>query len=291
MKPLVFVFPENEQLGKRIIDGLPAEEGRFNLRNFPDGETYLRIRSAVENREIIIVCALNQPDIKFLSLFFLCKSLKERKAASICLIAPYLAYMRQDKEFNPGEVITSNYFAQLLSSCVDRLITVDPHLHRRKSMQEIYSIPCTVLHGAGLISDWIKHRIPNALVIGPDKESEQWVAEVAKHAEVPFVILEKIRHGDRNVELHVPSLKNYEHHIPVLVDDIISTAHTMMETIKHLKSMGMQAPICFAVHSVFAEHAYKDLLSAGAADVLTTNTIAHSTNKMDISQLVIESLR
>jgi ribose-phosphate pyrophosphokinase len=291
MKPIVFIFPGNEQLGKNIITGIYAEEGNFALRNFPDGETYVRVNSEVKDRHVIIVCSLHRPDTKFLSLFFFCKLLRDKKVKSIYLVVPYIAYMRQDMAFNPGEAVTSTYFAQLLSSCADRLITIDPHLHRRATMQEIYSIPCEVLHGSGLISQWIKHTVSNAVLIGPDKESEQWVSEVAKNAEVPFVVLEKVRHGDRDVELKVPSMENYKHLVPVLVDDIISTAHTMIETVKQLKSAGMKAPICIAVHGIFAEHAYEELLAAGAADIVTTNTIVHVTNKIDVSQLVINCLK
>ena len=124
-------------------------------------------------------------------------------AASVCLVAPYLAYMRQDTRFNPGEAVTSEYFARLLSGAIDRLITIDPHLHRRNSMQEIYSVPCDVLHAAGVISAWIRENIPQALLIGPDSESEQWVSEVARNAGAPSIVLEKIRHGDRDVEVSV----------------------------------------------------------------------------------------
>ncbi len=291
MKPLVFIFPGNERLGKDVINGMHAEQGDFVLRNFPDGETYVRITSDVKDRHITIVCSLHQPDIKILPLYFFCNLLKDKKVRTITLIAPYLSYMRQDKVFKPGEAVTSVYFAKLLSSCVDRLITIDPHLHRRSSMQEIYSIPCEALHGSVLLSHWIKNHVSNAILIGPDKESEQWVSEVAKNAGVSFIILDKVRHGDRDVELTIPSMENYKNFIPVLVDDIISTAHTMIETVKRLKGVGMQAPICIAVYGIFAEDAYEELFSAGAADVITTDTILHISNKIDISGLVIECLK
>jgi ribose-phosphate pyrophosphokinase len=291
MKPIIFIFPGNEELGNQITAGINGEEGKFVLRKFPDTETYVRVLSIVKDREAIIVCSLHQPDAKFLSLYFFCNLLRDGQVKSICIIAPYLPYMRQDTVFNAGEAVTSAYFALLLSSCADRLITMDPHLHRRKSMQEIYSIPCTVLHGAGLISQWIQKNVPNAVLIGPDSESEQWVEAVAKNAGVPFLVSEKKRYGDRDVKLVIPSLENYRNCVPVLVDDIISTAHTMIETVKQLKAAKLNAPLCIAVHGVFAEHAYEELLSAGAVDILTTNSIAHVTNKMDISQLIIDCLK
>nr|MBA3706051.1 ribose-phosphate pyrophosphokinase-like domain-containing protein [Bacteroidota bacterium] len=135
---IVFAFPGNEQLAESIIIGIEGERGNFLLRQFPDEESYIRILSNVEEKDVIVICSLHHPDNKLLPLFFLCNLLKDLKAKSICLVAPYLAYMRQDKQFCPGEAITSLYFARMLSSFIDRLITIDPHLHRRTSMKEIY---------------------------------------------------------------------------------------------------------------------------------------------------------
>ena len=286
MKKIVFALPGNEMLANNIAIAIQADLGDIEIRNFPDGETYVRILTRVEDRDVVVVCTLHQPDAKLLPLLFLCNLLKDLKVKSICLVAPYLAYMRQDKQFNQGEAVTSEYFARLLSSLVDRLITIDPHLHRRISMKEIYSIPCEVLHANGLISQWVKKNIPDALLIGPDSESEQWVSEVAKNAGVPFIVLQKIRHGDRNVDVSVPNIEKYKDCTPVLVDDIISTARTMIETVKHLKKAGMKPPVCIGIHPVFAENAYLALVNSGIGKVITCNTILHESNGIDISELV-----
>ncbi|MDO9188161.1 MAG: ribose-phosphate pyrophosphokinase [Bacteroidia bacterium] len=290
MKKIVFSLPGNEALANYIVDSIQADRGVSEFRKFPDGETYVRILSSVEEKDVIVVCTLHQPDAKLLPLLFLCSLLRDLKVRSICLVAPYLAYMRQDKQFNPGEAITSEYFAKLLSSNVDRLVTVDPHLHRRVSMKEIYSIPCEVLHADRLISKWVKKNIPNALLIGPDSESEQWVSEVAKNAGVPFIILQKIRNGDRNVEVSVPQVEEYKNYTPVLVDDIISTARTMIETVVLLNKAGMKPPVCIGVHAVFAENAYEDLIRSGVSKVVTCNTVLHESNAIDIGEIIIPHL-
>ena len=290
MKKMIFIFPGNEQLGKRLITALDADRGAYTLRRFPDSETYIRLLTEVKDRNIIMVCTLHEPDLKFLPLLFFCNLLKEKNARSICLVAPYLGYMRQDKEFNAGEAVTAVYFAKQLSTMIDQLITIDPHLHRIKTMQEIYSIPCDVLHAQEVIADWIKENIPNALLIGPDEESEQWVASVSKNTGIPFLILKKIRHGDRNVKVEVPEMEKYKTHIPVLIDDIISTAATMIETTAHLKKIGFQPPVCIGVHAVFAKEAYENLARAGVEKIITCNTIPHPTNKIDVSGIISKRL-
>lgn len=81
-----------------------------------------------------MICTLNQPDTKLLPLYFLSQTAKELGGKSTAIVAPYLAYMRQDKRFQAGEGITSTYFAKLISSFADFLITIDPHLHRRSTL-------------------------------------------------------------------------------------------------------------------------------------------------------------
>jgi ribose-phosphate pyrophosphokinase len=90
------------------------------------------------------------------------------------------------------------------------------------------------------------------------------------------------------VEVSIPQVEAYRHHTPVLVDDIISTARTMIETIGHLKKAGMRPPVCIGVHAIFAEHAYQDLLDSGAAKVVTCNTIPHESNAIDLSDLYLD---
>lgn len=290
MKKIFIALPENEELTKSLAKSCNAEIGKIVIRQFPDEETYIKIESDVIGKQVIIVCTLNHPDKKLLPLYFLSKTAKELGAKQILLIAPYLSYMRQDKRFHPGEGITSSYFANLISSFADSLITIDPHLHRRSSLSEIYSIPTTVLHASEIISIWIRNQIEKPLLVGPDSESEQWVSEVAISANAPFIILEKKRRGDEDVEVSVPYVEKYKNHTPVLVDDIISTAQTMMATISHLNKVGMKKPVCIGVHGIFANNAYFELLRTGAEKVVTCNTVLHESNIIKIDQLITSTL-
>ncbi len=129
------------------------------------------------------------------------------------------------------------------------------------------------------------------MLIGPDEESRQWVAEVAKNTGTPYIILEKIRSGDRDVKVSTPDLEKHQQHTPVLVDDIISTARTMIETVVQLKSIGMKAPVCIGVHGIFAGNAYNDLVNAGAAKIVTSNTIPHESNQIEIAALIAHSYK
>jgi ribose-phosphate pyrophosphokinase len=291
MDKIIFAMPGNESVANKIALKIELPVGEMELRSFPDAETYVRLLSDVSKKEVIIVCTLNQPDSKLLPLYFLSKLLKDFGAEKITLVAPYLSYMRQDKRFHDGEAITSNYFASLISSFADELITIDPHLHRRNSMSEIYSIPCKVLHAAPLISNWITENIEMPLLVGPDSESEQWVKETAEKIKTPYIVLSKIRISDTEVKISVPEVEQFKQHTPVLIDDIISTARTMMVTAEHLSEAGLKPVTCIGVHGLFAGNAYNELLQAGVGKIITCNTIPHHTNKIDMSELIINSLK
>ncbi len=285
MKPLLFALPGNTHLADSLVSQLDAERGTLTLREFPDGESYVRIDSPVAGREVVLLCTLDRPNAKLLPLLFLARTARELGATRVGLIAPYLAYMRQDQRFHEGEAVTSRHFAQIVSLFADWLVTVDPHLHRFSDLDEIYSVPNRVVHAAPLISQWVA-RLNTPVLIGPDGESEQWVAAVARAAGAPYLVLQKIRRGDRDVEVSVPDIELHRSRTPVLVDDIISTAHTMIETVGQLKRAGLAPPVCVGVHAVFAGSAYRDLRAAGATRVVTCNTIEHETNAIDVAAVV-----
>lgn len=289
--PLVFSMSGNEYFADAIVKALNYEHGEISLHQFPDEETVIRLDSSVNEREVIFICTLDRPNKKMIPLLFAAETAKNLGATKVGIIAPYLAYMRQDKQFHPGEGISSKYFAKLLSTYFDWLITIDPHLHRYHSLNELYSIPTSLLHAVDTISAWINNNVEEAVLIGPDVESLQWVSSIAKKTNRPFLILEKVRKGDKIVEVSIPQIESYRQCTPVLIDDIISTAATMIETVKHLQTLKMKSPLCIGIHAVFSGNAYHDLLAAGANKVVTCNTVKHPSNTIDLKDLIIDSAR
>jgi ribose-phosphate pyrophosphokinase len=291
MKPAVIAMPGNEQLADALADALSLDRAAATVRRFPDGESHVRVEASVEGRDTLIVCTLDRPDDKLVPLLLLAAAVRESGARSVGLVAPYLAYMRQDRRFHPGETISAQHFASWVSRYFDWLVAVDPHLHRIADLSQVYSVPSSVVHAAGSVATWVHANVPNPLLIGPDEESAQWVADVAQQAGAPFVVLSKTRHGDRDVEVSVPEVERWRSHTPVLVDDIVSTAHTMIETIGHLRRAGLAAPVCVAVHAVFAQTAFDDLRAAGAGSVVSCDTIRHPSNCIPLTAAIADAVR
>ncbi len=278
-------------LADSFSSALNAELAHYEIRHFPDGETYLRVTSDCLNREVIILADLHQPNNKMLPLIFLCEVLKEMGCNSITLVCPYLPYMRQDIQFQSGEAVTSRFFAKLVSQYIDHLITIDPHLHRYHSLTQIYSCQTTVLQAHPAIVEWIKNNINKPFIVGPDSESEQWAANAAEMIGCPYLILEKQRFGDKDVSVSTNNEHTFADLTPILIDDIISTGRTMIKTAEWLEKEGLHPPVCIGVHALFSGDAVTAMQQANIAKVLTCSTIPHSSNEIDISQLLIDAVK
>jgi ribose-phosphate pyrophosphokinase len=288
MTTVIFDFPTATNLGNNLRTLIGAVEGKVLMRNFPDGESYLRVETDVKGHNVVVNASLYEPNGWLLNLIFLADTLVKQGAKQVVLLAPYLSYMRQDKAFHPGEAVTSVTFAHLLSGCFDQLVTVDPHLHRYKSLDEIYTIPSTIVQSAILISEWIRKNVENPFIIGPDEESLQWVKEVA--GEYPFVVLKKVRYADGHVEITWPEIIDMSKKTPVLVDDIVSSGGTMIKAIEYLNSKGFKAPLCMVVHPIFADNSYQIIQELGVVDVVSCNSISHPSNQIDLSGILTKEI-
>lgn len=290
MAAIVFAMPGNEALASALAPLLDAEEGRGEHRRFPDGETYLRFVTPVAGKSVILCCSLHEPDAKTLPLLLAAAALRDLGATRVGLVAPYLAYMRQDKRFRDGEAVTSASFARILSAGFDWIATIDPHLHRYTAMSDIYTVPVAVGHAAPLLAAHLRPDAAGLFLVGPDEESEQWVSAIGAAAGVPHVTLRKMRHGDREVSIDVPGLAAFRGRRPVLADDMISSGHTMEVAVRQLMAQGFPAPLCLAVHGILAEHALERLRHAGA-EVVTTNTIPGPAAQLDVTPLLAELVK
>ncbi|HEY7883345.1 MAG TPA: ribose-phosphate diphosphokinase [Cellvibrionaceae bacterium] len=289
IKPVLFSLTELP-LCAPLCAALEAEAGVINRRQFPDGESYLRVDTAVKGRDCVILANLVNPDAQFLPLLFLTATLRELGANSVGLVAPYLCYMRQDTRFAEGEAITSRIFAEQLSRELNWLITVDPHLHRYHSLDEIYSIPAVALAGAPVLAAWLAEQGGQLLLVGPDIESEQWVAAIAQQIGQPYVIGRKVRRGDRDVTVTLPDISVYREHTAVIIDDVISSGQTILKTLAALKAAGMQKIDCAAVHGIFADGIDTELLRQGIGRLITTNAIPHASNRVDLTGVLTPTI-
>lgn len=285
---IIFAGENSQELAKKIARKKKAQYSALRIRSFPDGELYLRFMKEVKRKEVVIVQTFfPNPNKALIVSYFAVKTAKELGAKKVTLVAPYLGFMRQDKRFHKGECQSNRIMAGLLDAA-DRVITLDPHLHRIASMDEIFKTKTRKLSANKLIEEYIKKNYKDPWVVGPDSESYQWARTIAEHIDAHATILRKKRYTSTKVRILVKD-KGFKGKDVVIVDDIISTGHTMLEPIKQLKKMGAKSVTCICIHGLFVHDALKKLKKMGAK-VVSTNTIENPVSKIDVAGVISEAL-
>lgn len=280
----LYAMPGNEDFADRLARHTGMQLSELQVHRFPDGESLVWVTPPPAGEDVAIVCTLDDPDAKVMPLLMAATTLRELGAARVGLVAPYLAYMRQDTRFHPGEAVSARIFGHVLGSAFEWLVTVDPHLHRYRSLDQAWPLDGHVVHAAAKVAAWISEHVDAPLIIGPDGESDQWVRDVATRLGAPFVVASKERHGDRDVKVTLADTAQWKSHTPVLVDDIISSGRTMIGAMHGLGLEDSPAPVCIGVHGIFAPGAIPELHAAGAGRIVTCNTIINETALIDISE-------
>lgn len=288
MSLLIFPLPGNEDLASRLAAASGGTVGRLETRRFPDGETYLRFADGFEGQNVVIACTLDRPDAKIAGLLFAADAARELGAKRVGLAAPYLCYMRQDKRFRPGEAVTSRSFAALISRHFDWLVTVDPHLHRYRALDEIYGIPALALHAGPVIADWIMQNVTKPYLIGPDRESSQWIEAVAGACGAPWAVLTKTRTGDRSVS-ETPLSVPLAGRTPILLDDIVSSGATILEALRQLPADAEPA-VAVAIHALCSDDIRRGLTAKGTR-LVTTNSVPNPGAMIDVVPLLADGVR
>ena len=124
MDATVISFADNKSLAGHIANQLNAVYTIAIVHEFPDGESCVRIDPSKICDTVFVINSLYHPDRLVLPLLFLAETLRDYGGKEITLVAPYLAYMRQDKRFNEGEGISAYYFARLISEYFDGVVNL-----------------------------------------------------------------------------------------------------------------------------------------------------------------------
>ncbi|MEO8063530.1 MAG: ribose-phosphate diphosphokinase [Pseudomonadota bacterium] len=285
MSAICFSF--DQPFGSQLAVALGAEPGRLDSHVFPDGETLVTLHGDCAGREVIIVCGGVGANARALPLQFAASTARALGAARVGLVSPYLAYMRQDKQFHPGEAVSALAYARFLSATFDWLVTVDPHLHRLPSLDAAFSIPSRCVSAMPAIAGWIVDNVKNPVLVGPDDESAQWARELGRLLSVPWLTLEKTRRGDHDVSVTMPDPTALAGRSPVIVDDIASSGRTLIETLNALRRLEAAPANCIVVHALLTPEAEAALRAAGAARLVSTNTVPHATNEIDVMPLMV----
>ncbi|MDH5360086.1 MAG: ribose-phosphate diphosphokinase [Gammaproteobacteria bacterium] len=286
---LLLGFRESSLQARAVAELAGLDYAEVGIHHFPDGESRLTLPTELAAK-VVIYRSLEQANDRLLELLLLSRALREAGVTQLILVAPYLCYMRQDRAFAAGEIVSQRHVGQLLAEHFDGLITVDPHLHRTPQLQQAVPVDYAIaLHATEAMAEFLQ-TFKQPLLLGPDAESRQWVEEIAQLQGLEFGVASKLRHGDRKVEISLPRLDYQGRHV-VLVDDVVSSGHTMAEAAQGLLQAGAARVDCLVTHALFAEGAENLLHTAGIKHIYSTDAIPHHSNCLSLAPLLSAALR
>ncbi|BCU70240.1 ribose-phosphate diphosphokinase [Stygiolobus caldivivus] len=249
---------------------------------FPDGESYIRIPEQINDKEVVLIQSLYPPQDKHLvDLFLMIETLADMKIEKINVVAPYLAYSRQNRRFKEGEAVSVKTVLNLIrKSGATSLAVVEPHHYEEL---EYFDGETRVIDPIPDIGKVISEKTKGPLVLAPDKGALNRAKRLAEILNTDYMFIEKERDlntGEVRVK-NLPELKVNGRDV-VLIDDIISTGGTMVQAISMVKKQGAKNVYVSAVHGLFIGDAYSKLIQAGASEVIITNTIPQDPSKVSV---------
>ncbi len=288
---MIAAMPGDAAPARRLASASGATCVTIDIHHFPDDES--RVRAPAAAKTTILYCTLDHPNAKLVELALAASALRDLGAERLILVAPYMCYMRQDAAFASGEAVSQRVIAKLLAAFFDRIVTLEPHLHRVRSLTEIFpDTEILNLSAAPLLARLIKSDgdATGAFIVGPDRESKNWAKAVADEVGAPYAVLEKTRSADRIVSVKMNGDRRINAARVYLVDDVASTGETLAAAARLLHANGAKTIEAVIVHALFDAGALARMRRTGIARIRSTDSVPHTTNAVEIAPWLASAL-
>lgn len=283
--------PASMELANRVSSILGMRLTELEHKIFPDGESYFRYVSSVENDDVVIFQGTHPPQDKhILQLCLLSSGAKDLGARSVVAVIPYLAYAKQDKRFKEGEVVSIDVVLNLLKqSGVDKILTVNIHAPWIINRS---TIPIENLDAVDTLASYILQiNLKNPIILAPGKKGEDMSTAAAKVLNADYSVIKTRRDVNTGaVEVSLEDI-NVKDRDVIVIDDMISTGGTMVKSVNVLKSAGARRIFVGCVHAIMIDNADKKILSSGADAIVATDTVPNDYAFVSVASLLAERLR
>ncbi len=287
----IVLGPSSLQLGTKIAELMHTKPVTVASKNFPDGESYVRLETSVRNEEIAIVQTTGPPDqdTKLIQLALLADAAKRSGAEKVTAVVPYLAYARQDRIFLEGEAPSARTIARILqSSGIESLITVN--VHQEKVLSK-FPFQARSASAISLLADYFRRKgLNGAFALAPDNGAMHIAEEAQQVLRGDCGHLEKQRDrltGQTSTESKKLDVKGKS---VVIFDDIISTGGTIISAAKIVEALGAESVHVACVHGLFIGDAEKRILKAGVQEIVATDTVPGKFSKVSVAPLIVSEL-
>lgn len=249
----------NPALGQSVAELLGTTLGDVVLERFPDGESRVVVASEVTGRDVYVIQSTGPPiDEHLIELLMLIDAAHRRGAGRITAVVPYFSYARQDRRGEMGEPVGARVVADLLGAVpVDRVLVVDPH---SAALEAMFSVPVEYISAVPVLAAALRPVVPaNAVIVAPDLGAVKLAERYAALLDLPVVVVRKTRISGTSVRAE-EVVGDVEGRVPVVVDDMISTAGTISAAMQALLGHGSERSLFVAAtHGLLVEHAMERL--------------------------------
>ena len=270
--PIIFSGSPHLQLAQEVVGLLGTSLGKLDLHCFPDQEIFVEIQESVAGRHIFVLQSLGPNlNLYYMELFILLDALKRGGADYLTVVLPYYGYARQDRLDKPGVSITAKLIADLLTQAgANHLITMDLH---SEQIEGFFNIPVQHLLSRALLIPYCKAlQLENLVVVAPDKGSIKIASAYAKELDAPIALVDKERIDSFRVEMRL-FVGDVKGKTVLLVDDMCSTAGTLVNAAKVCERLGAKRIIAVVGHGLFIENALERIEGSPIELVIATNSI------------------
>lgn len=281
--------PASQTLAKTLASKLDANYIKASVRIFPDGESKVTIGNKPTGKTIVVQSTHPPVDSNFIQVLSLISKARET-SSQVIAVMPYLCYIRQDKEFLPGEVVTSAVIAKMLKAVrASKIVVVD--IHSQLAIK-YFDMPVRNVSAVPKLAMYFKKmKLKNPFVVAPDLFWAPQARQFAKILGAESAALNKQRNRKTgNLEIKKSQKMNLVDRDVILVDDMISTGDSIVKAAEYLKKQNCRNIYVACTHALLVGNAEKKIKNAGVLRIISTNTIPGKTNVIDVSDILAESI-
>ena len=258
------------------------------IRDFPNGETFVKIEENVRGEDVFVVQSTCPPvNQNMMELFIMIDALRRASANRITAVIPFYGYARQDRKDQPRVPISAKLVANLLVAAgTSRVLTRDLHAQQ---IQGFFDIPVDHLYAAPVLFEYLKTLDlgKDVAVVSPDTGGIKMAHAYSQMLHASLAIVAKRRMSDTETET-ISVIGRVRDKTVVLVDDLTETAGTLVSAAKILRRRGAKRTIAVVSHSVLNELGAKRLRKSNIDELITTDTVPRP--KVDGLKITIRSV-
>ncbi|MBP9670014.1 ribose-phosphate pyrophosphokinase [Candidatus Woesebacteria bacterium] len=272
----IFSGSSNQDLAQKIVKAGEFGLGIVESTTFENGERRVRVGDGGKhqgNSKAVLVQSLSVPvDEHLIEFCLLSDALSRDGYTNLVGVVPWLGYSKQDKVFLPGESLAAKVIAQLIQTTkIKKLITFDLH---NRAITGFFDIPVVELSAKPIFLEYFRKMVgENTIVVAPDEGAVKSSAYFARELSVPIAYMDKRRDLKTGKVEVVGMSGEVSGKAVIIVDDMIVTGSTMMETAKYLKSKGAKSVSVAATHHLYVEGTQAKLDQSEIDEVVVSDTV------------------